>query len=557
MHPIRDFIRIKGRWVHYQSWGDGPVILALHGSPQSSRTMAYFAEAMASAGFRVIAPDTAGNGYSEPLPCAERADTTHYAHALEELVEALGLETFGLYGFHTGAAIACTYAALYPERVSALLFDGLPQWSAAEDEALAGYLKAFLPSWDGAHMAWLWARMEEQAVFFPWHKPTLPHRMDYDVSSKARCHANVMDMLHAGNHYAGPYRTALTFRPEAWVDRLKCEYYCTAQWDDVLTEHLSRGTLKDKPQRVFESPEEMLRFATALFDAHRSEMKPAPNDPIQRDQGGETRGCVTVDGHDMVWTLSAPLRDNAAPVLLLVHPAGDNSSYFAPLVSRLAHTRRVLTIDLPGHGLSTTTAPDRSDEPVETVEELARLLAETCRRVGVDNYVVAGRGLGGQIAAAMLAQGHVSAAASIGAAVYTDAEREDFANAPNSSLVPEWDGTHLLRAWRIARWEKLFFPWYKRDRQHALPGPYSLDEADIHRRAVALLTAGRHGDAAKKAEMAFDLIGALSPNANFRVYAIPGDPLSTTERTASLQHGGVLPSGYTSTWADRLEDFGK
>lgn len=555
MRPNRDFINIQGRWVHYQSWGSGPVILALHGSPQSSRTMAFFGETMAKAGFQVIAPDTPGNGYSQPLANADTADSNHYAQALHEFTEALGLETFGLYGFHTGATIACTYAALYPERVAAILFDGLPAWSPEEDESLSGYLATFHPTWDGSHMAWLWARMEEQSVFFPWHQPAARFRMDYDVSSTARCHANAMELLHAGNHYAAPYRTALKFRPEAWLDQVQCDYWCTAQSDDVLKEHLRREALKEKPQRVFEGPEEMLDFAVDFFSARRQNMKAAAKSSTPSSVRVQ-RGCVVANERSLAWTLSGP-DDFSSRTLLLLHPAGDSATYFQPLVNRLEHKRRMLTIDLPGHGMSKTTAPEDCEEPINSVEELAHTVAEACRAIGIEQYVPVGRGLGGQVAAAMLAQGYVNAAASIGAPVYTENERQEFASLPEVSLAPEWDGAHLLRAWRMARWERLFFPWYKRDRQHALSGPYALDDNEIHRRAVALLAAGRHGDAARRAEMTFDLVGTLPPGANFHIFSLPGDPLSTAERIGALHHAGELASPHQATWARLLENFGR
>ena len=56
------------------------------------------------------------------------------------------------------------------------------------------------------------------------------------------------------------------------------------------------------------------------------------------------------------------------------------------------------------------------------------------------------------------------------------------------SLAPEWDGSHLLRAWRIAWRRALFDPWYGNSAASAQLG--DLDPAAIHAAAVDLLRAG-------------------------------------------------------------------
>jgi len=55
------------------------------------------------------------------------------------------------------------------------------------------------------------------------------------------------------------------------------------------------------------------------------------------------------------------------------------------------------------------------------------------------------------------------------------------------SLAPEWDGAHLIRAFRIATWERLFDPWHRRDPAHRIDRP--IDLAATHARAVSLLRA--------------------------------------------------------------------
>ncbi|WP_293528514.1 hypothetical protein, partial [Phenylobacterium sp.] len=48
-------------------------------------------------------------------------------------------------------------------------------------------------------------------------------------------------------------------------------------------------------------------------------------------------------------------------------------------------------------------------------------------------------------------------------------------------------GAHLIRAFRIASWERLFDPWHRRDPAHRIHRPSDLSA--VHARAVSLLLA--------------------------------------------------------------------
>lgn len=555
MSGQRHFIRLNDRSVHYRVWGEGPVIVALHGSPQSSRAVQLFAKRMSAEGFQVIAPDTPGNGLTDPLPNAEKAGTADYAIALNELIDALGLSSFGLYGFHTGAATACTYAALYPEQVAAAIFDGLPAWSDAESEDLAGYLEPFSPSWDASHMAWLWARMEEQTVFFPWHKRDLRHRMDYDVASREACHANVMDLLDAGNHYCAPYRAAFAFRPEAWLPTIRVDYCCIALSQDPLSEHLSRASLQQVPQQCFTTPDEMLEFCSRFF-RDRPGREACGRETLAGSCNALQRGFTDVQGHTIAWIsnhISPSQQTESLPPLVLLHGAGDSSSVFDGLLQALACHRSVTAIDLPGHGLSV----GEDGSGIESVRQAAGVIGDVCRSLGLgQHYAVVGAGLGGQIAAVLLAQGDAACAASLGASIYRPEERAAIEAAGAPSLVPEWDGAHLLRAYRIARWERLFFPWFQRDRQHALPSYRSLDDFSIQKRAINLLKAAAAWGDAVKAELAFDLTCEVKGLNNFCVYAVAGDPLSTAPRIKQLSVPTYPLPEQVINWLPVLRRFG-
>ena len=130
VHPAvrRHFVTVNGdRQVHYRRAGKGPAVVLLHQSPTSSREHVPLIERLMG-DFTVIAPDTPGNGLSDPLP-GEQPSSADYAHALAQTLDALGIERCGLFGTHTGGVTATEFARLYPDRVSVVIVDGITCWT--------------------------------------------------------------------------------------------------------------------------------------------------------------------------------------------------------------------------------------------------------------------------------------------------------------------------------------------------------------------------------------------------------------------------------------------
>ncbi len=81
------------------------------------------------------------------------------------------------------------------------------------------------------------------------------------------------------------------------------------------------------------------------------------------------------------------------PPLVLVHGFSDSLFAWEPWVARLGGDYRIITLDLPGHGL--TRAPN-GYEPTTT--GYADLVDTVARRLGIGPYVVAGNSMGGAVA---------------------------------------------------------------------------------------------------------------------------------------------------------------
>lgn len=548
----RGDVYLDGRRVHYRRWGCGPVVLAIHGSPQSSRAIAAIAERFSAVGLCTIAPDTPGNGLSDPLAAVSEPAIEDYARALHAFADNLGLRRVGLYGFHTGAAICCAFAALHPQRTAAAVLEGLPAWSDAErGDALAMYLPQFVPHWDGSHMAWAWARMEEQSVFFPWSSMGSRSRLANDVTPPAAVHANCMDLFDAGDGYRQPYRAAFNFSPHEWLRRVTTPLLVCAQAKDVLHAHLSRTPLGDYTPRSFADAGSLHSRAAAFLFDHAGDAVPSIA-PSGTDPRGLARGFVAHPQGPVAWF--GRLQGRERPLVFL-HEAGDSAAKYSALVAEIAESRPIVAVHLPGHGDSYPAVAGRDvwrrDEP--TVADYARVVSAVAKALGIGGYAAAGVHLGGQIAVALATQEYAVAAATLGASVYGLADSE----LANDALASVWDGAHLLRAFRIARWERLFFPWYERTQRCARVPHADLDPHIVHARAVCLLKAGRDWQRAQRAEAAFDLPRAAHSLERFAAFAIAGDPLSAVARMQCLPGQPQVLSADYRAWATALAAFAR
>jgi pimeloyl-ACP methyl ester carboxylesterase len=445
----RGFVTVDGRSVLIRRYGRGPAVFVIHGSPQSSRAVEAVCQTLAARGLTAIAPDTPGAGASDPLPLAE-PNSADFARALHRLTETLGLSCVGLYGFHTGAATVAAFAALFPQNTAALVCDGLPAWTEAERARfLADYLPPFELRWDGSHMAWLWARMEAQTVFFPWHSTDPAERMSMAVSSPEHIHANAMDLLATGDAYRPVYRAAFTFRAEAVVDRLPSTALVASTASDVLAAHLDRPALAGRGL--------ILPDIASLHDAAADHLAAHPGDPAPDHIGV---GFLTLgDDRLAVHRLS----EGPGRPLVMLHDAGGSvTDLTAPT------GRPVIALDLPGHGLSAEGWRGPIDWP-ETVRAALNALS-------LSDAEITGVGAGSVLASVL------SGAEPLPCRVLGVPE-------PPPSLSPEWDGAHLIRAFRIASCERLFDPWYGRDPARRIDRPADLHTT--HVRAVSLLRAHR------------------------------------------------------------------
>ena len=129
-------------------------LVLLHSTPVSSKV---FERALPFLGrqCRAIAFDTPGYGMSD-RPNREAPRISDYVAQLRAALDGLAIDGFALYGSHTGAAIAIALHNAVRERVSHLMFSGVPILTASELEGFARNLGEPEIAADGAHLTRVW-----------------------------------------------------------------------------------------------------------------------------------------------------------------------------------------------------------------------------------------------------------------------------------------------------------------------------------------------------------------------------------------------------------------
>lgn len=119
----------------FDSEGDGPLVVLLHGFPESRKTWTRQLPALAAAGFHAVAPDLRGYGDSPKPHGIEPYRTSEVAADVAELIESLHGAPCVLVGHDWGAATAWTLAMERPELLRKLVILNVPPPSAIAREA--------------------------------------------------------------------------------------------------------------------------------------------------------------------------------------------------------------------------------------------------------------------------------------------------------------------------------------------------------------------------------------------------------------------------------------
>lgn len=116
MADIRhQIVSTNGIRIHTAECGEGPLVLLVHGFPESWYSWRYQLPALAAAGYRAVAIDVRGYGRSSAPPAIEDYRMLKMVGDVVGLVPALGADRATLVGHDWGAPIVWNSALLRPD----------------------------------------------------------------------------------------------------------------------------------------------------------------------------------------------------------------------------------------------------------------------------------------------------------------------------------------------------------------------------------------------------------------------------------------------------------
>jgi pimeloyl-ACP methyl ester carboxylesterase len=119
------FADVDGVTIHYQAAGDrsAPPLLLIHGFASSTLVWSKVFLKLANAGYRVIAPDLVGYGYTGKPRNGEYTIAAQ-ARLITRFMDLLGLERANVIGGSYGGAVAATSALDHSDRIDKLILVG-------------------------------------------------------------------------------------------------------------------------------------------------------------------------------------------------------------------------------------------------------------------------------------------------------------------------------------------------------------------------------------------------------------------------------------------------
>ncbi len=124
--PTLRFIETNGIKMRIAEMGEGPLVLLIHGWPESWYSWRHQLPALAKAGYHVVAPDMRGYGKTDKPGAVEDYDIEHLTADVVGVIDALGEKTAVVAGHDWGALVAWNCLLLHPDRFSALIAMSVP-----------------------------------------------------------------------------------------------------------------------------------------------------------------------------------------------------------------------------------------------------------------------------------------------------------------------------------------------------------------------------------------------------------------------------------------------
>jgi pimeloyl-ACP methyl ester carboxylesterase len=121
--------------VFYDIKGEGEPLLMLHGNSVSSKMFASEIDYWAGKGRKVIVMDYPGLGQSDRVPIFRDDYWLYNSHAVDTLLEHIGIDSVDIVGTSGGALTGLNLATHYPKRIKTLIADSFMGHGLSKEEA--------------------------------------------------------------------------------------------------------------------------------------------------------------------------------------------------------------------------------------------------------------------------------------------------------------------------------------------------------------------------------------------------------------------------------------
>jgi pimeloyl-ACP methyl ester carboxylesterase len=448
-----------GRHVHYRVAGKGKPVVLLHQSPLSSLDFVDLIEELAE-DYLVIAPDTPGNGLSDPLTLPDETSAmADYADALVLFLDAIGLDKVALYGFHTGALCALEFALRHPDRLTVAVANGYIDLPAdLRADLLAHYFAPVEPDWAGGHLHWWWMRLREQFHFFPWYRRVLACRTTYDMPRARELHVTMMEVMRAGNAYRRPYMAAMGHDSLAALQKTTAAVTVMVDKTDLLYPCLD-AIVDPAPGVEIGRPEDP-RAAIAMLKNVLARQEGVPailRKSVHEPAGGVRRELVQC----ACGTLHVRTTEGAGVPVLLVPDALEGCARWEAAMRVVAGRRPIVAIDPPGAGASSAWNGEGDALTVQAEAVCAEL-----ERRGIGEIEVIARERGAPLALSV-AHRFAGRCHLVLPEIMSPEHPADIDRLTPDTTLDEL-GNHITRVWAMLRAQELYCPWYLQDAAHVI-----------------------------------------------------------------------------------------
>ncbi|MGE0845376.1 MAG: alpha/beta fold hydrolase [Flavobacteriaceae bacterium] len=185
------------------------------------------------------------------------------------------------------------------------------------------------------------------------------------------------------------------------------------------------------------------------------------------------RGFVNVPAGQMHYRMAG---EGGERPFVMLHSNPGSSAMLLPLIERFGAVRRVFAPDTPGFGDSS-----RPTQAHPEIPDYARETAAAIDAMGIGEFDLYGTHTGANIALelALMFPERVKHLILDGIAFYTPEEKEELLERYAPHVLPDHEGHHLMWTWHFVRDQWIYWPWFKRDKDHrrdvGMPDPVFLN----------------------------------------------------------------------------------